>query len=70
MGYGIAYCLADYQRQKHASSGLSPAELMLPGHDINAHMYLTKQLDVVSDYIQNSIFDKKVRESHSCTSQI
>lgn len=48
--------------KKHASIGLSPAELMLPGRDINAHMYPTKQPDVVSDYIQNSISDKKVRD--------
>ena len=48
--------------KKHASIGLSPAEWLLRGRDINAHMYPTKQPDVVSDYIQNSISDKKVRD--------
>lgn len=47
---------------KRASIGLSPAEVMFPGRDLNMHMYPVKEPDTVTKYLKNEVGDKTTRD--------
>ena len=45
-----------------ASIGIAPAEIMLPGRDINQYMYPGRQPAMVTNYISNKISDGRARD--------
>jgi hypothetical protein len=49
--------------QKSASIGLSPAELFLPGRDINAQLLPEKLVEPVKVYLRNEVADRKRRDA-------